>query len=462
MFGIRKHPLNIHSIKQLIFAVDIIGLLLFFRIFFYFFRHPHADFNVWLVQIIFYVPMILVVYYIFDLYKPESEVSGLRPPGRAIFAAGVSLVILFTFSYLTQPMFFPFTFSSRKMVVYTLASFALWAAFWRLNIARWMRVRQKKIRWMGLCDLKIIDEVRRDFSQQKDLGTVDIFVKNHDRAEIDFERPVQGTWSDIPENAHKTYTGILIASYESFPDELLKKMIRFRLKGTRIFNLVNFYEYYCSKVPIYHLRSDWPVISDGFNIFHNPLSLRLKKTTDYFLATLLFLITLPLFPVIALCIRLESRGPIFFRQKRYGQDESIFTLYKFRTMYEGSERGDKYTTENDQRITKVGKILRKTRLDEFPQLFNILRGEMSLIGPRAEWTKCVEDYENVIPLYHLRHLVKPGITGWAQVLYPYGASVEDAKEKLQYDLYYIKNYSLLLDVAIIFKTFRTMIFGRGR
>jgi lipopolysaccharide/colanic/teichoic acid biosynthesis glycosyltransferase len=130
-------------------------------------------------------------------------------------------------------------------------------------------------------------------------------------------------------------------------------------------------------------------------------------------------------------------------------------------MYVGSENGNKYTQENDARITRVGKILRKMRLDELAQLFNVMKGEMSLIGPRAEWTKCVEDYENIIPYYHLRHLVKPGITGWAQVFYSYGSSVQDAHEKLQYDLYYIKNYSLFLDIAIVFKTLRVVVFGKG-
>ena len=158
----------------------------------------------------------------------------------------------------------------------------------------------------------------------------------------------------------------------------------------------------------------------------------------------------------------DSKGPCIFVQDRVGLNKAIFRLYKFRTMKIGSEHGNKYTEENDSRITRIGKFLRRSRLDELPQLLNVLKGEMSLIGPRSEWTKCVSVYENLIPFYHLRHLIRPGITGWAQVLYNYGSSVEDAQEKLQYDIYYIKNHSLFLDIAIIFKTIRIICLGKGR
>ena len=167
-------------------------------------------------------------------------------------------------------------------------------------------------------------------------------------------------------------------------------------------------------------------------------------------------------PVLLLCafaLRVEGAGPVFYCQNRVRRDRKEFTLYKFRTMR--APRAAYDLADADARVTRVGRCLRRMRLDELPQLFNVLRGDMSLIGPRAEWDRCVEVYEREIPCYHFRHLVKPGITGWAQVNYPYGRSVADTVEKLQYDLYYIKNYSLLLDASIALKTLYVMLSFKG-
>jgi lipopolysaccharide/colanic/teichoic acid biosynthesis glycosyltransferase len=176
------------------------------------------------------------------------------------------------------------------------------------------------------------------------------------------------------------------------------------------------------------------------------------------------IICAPLFALIVLLIWVGEGRPIFFQQRRIGRDEKPLVVLKFRTMRRGStkENEDIYTREGDPRITPLGHWLRKLRLDELPQLLNVFKGDMSLIGPRAEWNKCAERYERIIPFYHFRHLVKPGITGWAQVNYPYGESDRDAVEKLKYDLYYIRHYSLKLDAMIVLKTVHTMLFGKGR
>jgi len=235
-----------------------------------------------------------------------------------------------------------------------------------------------------------------------------------------------------------------------------------RLAGIRIYDLTEFWELHLRKVPVLHLTAGWVVLSHGFQLLHDPISLRIKRLSDIVLAAIGLLIGLPFMLMTAIAVKLTSVGPILFSQKRIGAKGVAFTVLKFRTMRVGADRGNKYTQIGDSRITPVGGFLRKSRLDELPQLWNILRGDMSFIGPRAEWTKCVEDYEHVIPFYHLRHVVKPGLTGWAQVNYPYGASVEDALEKLQYDLWYIKHHSLFLDLRIILKTIRVVLFGMGR
>jgi exopolysaccharide biosynthesis polyprenyl glycosylphosphotransferase len=172
---------------------------------------------------------------------------------------------------------------------------------------------------------------------------------------------------------------------------------------------------------------------------------------------------LPLLPFVVLAIKLSSRGPILYRQSRVGRDGSVFQCYKFRTMRSDAEAdtGPTWAKDDDPRITRVGKFLRKTRIDEIPQLYNVLRGDMSFVGPRPERPEFVEALNQQIPHYQLRHSIRPGITGWAQILYKYGNSVEDAKEKLRYDLYYMKNMSAGLDLLIILSTIKIILLGRG-
>ncbi len=181
------------------------------------------------------------------------------------------------------------------------------------------------------------------------------------------------------------------------------------------------------------------------------------------MAVVIGILTSPIMVIAAIIVRLESPGPIIYSQARVGEHNKEFNVHKFRSMRNDAEKdGAKWAMKNDPRVTKFGNFMRKTRIDELPQLLNVLKGEMSFIGPRPERMVFIKDLEKVIPYYNLRHLVKPGLTGWAQVMYPYGASVEDAKRKLEYDLYYIKHHSISLDIAIMFMTLKTVVFGKGR
>lgn len=173
----------------------------------------------------------------------------------------------------------------------------------------------------------------------------------------------------------------------------------------------------------------------------------------------------PLILIAAIAIKLTDGGVVFFRQTRIGLNRQPFQMAKLRTIRENSNPGEddqRYTQKSDPRITKIGALLRKTRLDEFPQLWNVIRGEMSLIGPRAEWDELVKDYQEQISCYHFRHLVRPGVTGWAQINYPYGANIEDTLRKLEYDLNYIRHFSFVMDAAIVLRTVHLMLFGKGR
>jgi lipopolysaccharide/colanic/teichoic acid biosynthesis glycosyltransferase len=235
------------------------------------------------------------------------------------------------------------------------------------------------------------------------------------------------------------------------------------MRGQVVYDLSDFYERFFSKVPLFYLRHSWFVLNRGFLILENPISRRLKTVMDKTLALLFLVPGIPLMGLAALLVFLESGGPVLFRQERTGFRQRTFMVLKIRTMVKDAEKdGAKWASAGDSRITRIGRFLRVTRLDELPQLFNILRGDMSFIGPRPERPVFDEMLEKEIPFYTLRHVIQPGLTGWAQVLYPYGASIEDAWQKFEYDLYYIKNYTPLLDISILIKTVRVVLFGRGR
>jgi len=274
---------------------------------------------------------------------------------------------------------------------------------------------------------------------------------------------IEGNLSSKLGDASSRYSGIILAErLERIRPELLAHLVRTQFQRTRVYTLESFYEAHWRHVPVHSIDPFWP-LQMGFQLSRTSPYHYVKRLFDIIASGALLLISSPLIVLIACLIWITSGRPAIFRQIRVGREGDRFTAYKFRTMQmRFVEDDDIYTRSGDPRVTKVGYWLRKLRLDELPQLWNVLTGDMSLIGPRAEWIKCAERYEKKIPFYHFRHLVKPGITGWAQVNYPYGESEEDAMAKLQYDLYYIRHYSLKLDAMIVLKTIHTMLFGKGR
>jgi exopolysaccharide biosynthesis polyprenyl glycosylphosphotransferase len=275
---------------------------------------------------------------------------------------------------------------------------------------------------------------------------------------------VEGNLAEKLADLGRQYSGIILAeSAKSLSTQLLDRLVRTQFQRTRVYTLESFYETHWRYVPLETIDPVWP-LQTGFQLARISPYHYLKRLFDLVFSSVALIVCAPLFAIIGLLIWLESGPPILFSQLRLGRQSEPFTIHKFRTMTLRSEdeAEDIYTRQDDPRITRLGRWLRKLRLDELPQLWNVFNGEMSLIGPRAEWIKCADRYEAKIPFYHFRHLVKPGITGWAQVNYPYGESEEDAIEKLKYDLYYIRHYSLKLDAMIMLKTVHTMLFGKGR
>jgi len=254
---------------------------------------------------------------------------------------------------------------------------------------------------------------------------------------------------------------VIAADLSSFREDVLRKLGQINFEELPVYTTETFYETYWKRLPLEIVSPAWPLESE-FTLVQHSVYNSAKRLLDLIVALLCLIVASPVLLLTALAVLILDGRPILYRQPRTGLYQRVFTLYKFRSMKVGSDKGDGYTREGDVRVTRLGSFLRKSRLDELPQLLNVLRGDMSMIGPRAEWTRLVADYEQQIPNYHFRHLVRPGITGWAQVNYPYGANLEDTLQKLSFDLYYIRNFSMQLDAGVLLKTVYVMLFGKGR
>jgi len=281
---------------------------------------------------------------------------------------------------------------------------------------------------------------------------------------VDFEDPsssLDKVLDSLAASATQVDAFVVKESGSGLPPEVSMKLVQMYFDGIPTFTLELFHQVYWRKIPLYRINSIW-LFQEGFKVAREPVFERIKRSSDIVLSIVGLILSIPVVAAAAVAIKVEDGGPVFFAQTRIGRHRVPFKLLKIRTMHERGASGDPYTRQSDARITRVGHLLRNMRLDELPQLWNVLLGQMSLIGPRAEWDRLVAEYEVKIPSYNFRHLVKPGITGWAQVNYRYGLDIQDTLRKLEYDLYYIRNYSFMLDASIVLKTIHVMLLRRGR
>lgn len=241
----------------------------------------------------------------------------------------------------------------------------------------------------------------------------------------------------------------------------LKDLLRIKTKGVHVNDFSSFMERETGRVDLDTVNPSWLIFSDGFSS-SRMFSSAAKRVFDIAASSILLALTLPIIALFALLVKLDSKGPAFFRQKRVGLYGETFNLIKLRSMCTDAEtNGAKWAEENDPRVTRIGRFIRKVRIDELPQTWSVLKGQMSFVGPRPEVPQFVNDLEEHLPFYAERHMVKPGITGWAQINYPYGASIEDSRKKLEYDLYYAKNYTPFLDLVILLQTVRVILWPEG-
>ena len=299
----------------------------------------------------------------------------------------------------------------------------------------------------------IENNIQEDIIRSLDYNYVGYISNNKSRATEYFI----GSYEQMEEIIYQKKIDILVIVKD------IKRIFDLKINGLKIMNYEEFNEDIQKKIDINKINEEWLLQSNGFDILNNEVQRNIKRGMDLMLALILMVILSPLALIVSIIIKLESKGPVIFKQMRIGENMRPFKVYKFRSMrLHDPEKYSKYTLDNDSRVTKFGKFIRKTRIDELPQLWNILKGTMSFVGPRPEWDILAKDYARQINYYNLRHLIKPGITGWAQVMFPYGESLDDAKKKLEYDLYYLKHQDFILDVLVVAKTAKAVFFGKGK
>lgn len=285
-----------------------------------------------------------------------------------------------------------------------------------------------------------------------------------------------GSIEDLKEIIDKENIEVVLFTSRKHAKEYSDLLLKLKMKGIKIIDYISFLEFSEGKIDIEKIDAMWVLMTDGFDTFSNKFQKRIKRIFDILVSLSILILFSPFILFTYILVKLDIglkyllinplkiiKNPAFFRQKRIGKGGKEFEIIKFRSMkIHDPTKFSKYASECDDRITGIGKFIRKVRLDELPQLINVFKGEMSFVGPRPEWNELGREYEEKISNYKLRYAVQPGLTGWAQVMYSYGASLEDAKKKLEYDLYYIKYQDFILDLIIFFKTCKIVIFGKGR
>ncbi len=418
-------------------------------------------------KILFLSGVFILFMYYFDLYDSSILTNQREVLSRLIQVSGSVCIFIAVIYY-----FYPRLELGRGISLIGLLLVVISLVLWRTLFFKVARRPQFAERTMIFGDEPSTNKILREIEGRPELGlrvVARIVVTGNSTYEMDCEyrsrtSKAEGIVNDAElRNAIdlRRVTRIIVAMEDRrgrLPVELL---LAVKSRGVRIDDGTQFYEQVTGKIPIESLRLGTLLFSSGFRL--SRFLIAYKRLVSIMVAILGLVLTLPLLPFVAIAIKLSSPGKLLYHQKRVGRNDKTFYCHKFRTMRADAEAdtGPTWAGDEDPRITTVGHFLRSSRLDEIPQLWNVLRGEMSLIGPRPERPEFVEWLKREIPHYDLRHTVRPGITGWAQVRYKYGNTVEDSKEKLRYDLFYIKHMSPGLDALILLETVKTILLARG-
>lgn len=379
---------------------------------------------------------------------------------QALGAAAILLAIIY--------FIFPDFIISEGIFIISIAFIIVLIVSWRIGYNRILSLGlfNQKIIILGSSDTAI--EISKEIQEKKDSGyeIASMISKNQfseNLCDANIDMVCQHTYDNVCDISEKLRVKKIVVALKekrgAFP---IKELLRCRVKGIEILEGSTFYEMLTGKLIVEQINPSWLIFSKGFQ--KSRIQKLVKRSIDMVISLSMLVLLLPLIVLVAIIIKLDSKGPVLFSQERVGESRKPYMVHKFRSMRSDAEKstGPVWAKENDDRITRVGEFIRKTRIDEIPQLWNVLKGEMSFVGPRPEREHFVQQLEKIIPYYGERFTVKPGLTGWAQVSYGYGATVEDAVEKLNYDLFYIKNMSILMDIMIVARTVKTVLFGMGR
>lgn len=397
-----------------------------------------------------------------DLYDQRASRARSAQMARASRAMGVALLAITVLYYLV-----PGVRLERGVALLAAGITLVSMVAWRITMERTKSFTHPLERILvlgtGAHGMGLASEIlRRPELQYKVVGFLDERGGSRGNASRTAVSPgIIGSVAEVEEIVDRECVDRVVLSLAERRGVMpIRQLTALKLQGLPIEDAHSVYERLTGRIMLEQLRPSWLFLSEGFH--KSRLLLAVKRTSDIVISAVAIVLSLPLMGAIALAIVLESGYPVLFRQERVGLGGKPFQMLKFRSMRQGSEQGKpSWTADGDPRITRVGRFIRKFRLDELPQLFNILRGEMSLIGPRPEVPYFCELLEREIPFFNQRHSVRPGLTGWAQVKYRYGASLEEAKVKFEFDLFYIKHLSFLLDAAILLETVKVVIWGRG-
>lgn len=395
--------------------------------------------------------------YFFDLYDLKIDTSMPDTATRITQAFGLGCILLGTLYYLLPSI----TISTKVFWLGYLvicATVFIWRAIYYFILRKRLFVQQVVVIGTG----ELASDIAREIEGRHDSGyKLAAFIGTSAPQFNPKGAPVYPRLENLDTVAERaTIERIVVALDDRRGATPLTPLLKYKMRGIVVEQAVSFYERATGKILVQRVDPSWLIFSEGFSV--SRWKHLVKRLGDIALSLILFVIALPIGLLTALVIKLESPGPLFYIQERVGRQGNSFNLIKFRSMCQDAERdGAIWARENDSRVTRCGAFIRKVRIDELPQLWNVLKGEMSLVGPRPERPVFVEELIKTLPFYGMRHDVKPGLTGWAQVCYPYGASKEDALHKLEYDLYYVKNLSIALDLLVIFHTIRTVLFQKG-
>jgi sugar transferase (PEP-CTERM system associated) len=377
--------------------------------------------------------------------------------GQALFI-GTAVLCLMFYSI-------PALTVGRGVFLFSLVISALFLVIWHACLRLYLGARTPTVNLLVLGTGTLAREAVREILRHPELGikVVGFVDDNPELVGVSIVNPkVIGLYQDLPKIIANDKIDHIVVGLKDRRGKLpIKELLDFKTRGVVVEDATTFYERVVGKIPIENLKPSWMVFNNGFNV--SKRLLLEKRILSVVISTVLLVVFSPIILLLMMLIKLCSKGPIFYRQERVGQDGRTFMLVKFRSMYENAEEktGPVWSKEGDGRVTGIGRLMRKTRLDELPQFYNVLCGDMSLVGPRPERPHFVQQLAEAIPFYPLRHVIKPGITGWAQINYGYANTLDHTVEKLQYDLFYVKNMSWVLDGLILLETIKTVLVKKG-